>query len=69
MNVLKANRRPLGKKMEQLLNQPQIVPNTTMPPQDGQSQYQIGQVIKKGNKTYRITGLDDPNDPDIEEVK
>jgi hypothetical protein len=69
LNVLKANRRPLGKKMEQLLNQPQIVPNTTMPPQDGQSQYQIGQVIKKGNKTYRITGLDDPNDPDIEEVK
>ena len=40
-----------------------------MQPQDGQSQYQIGQVIKKGNKTYRIIGLDDPNDPDIEEVK
>jgi phenylalanyl-tRNA synthetase alpha subunit len=69
LNVLKANRKPLGVKMEQLLNQPQIVPNTTMQPQDGQSQYQIGQVIKKGNKTYRITGLDDPNDPDIEEVK
>jgi hypothetical protein len=33
LNVLKANRRPLGKKMEQLLNQPQIVPNTTMEPQ------------------------------------
>jgi hypothetical protein len=69
LNVLKANRKPLGVKMEQLLTQPQIVPNTTMQPQDGQSQYQIGQVIKKGNKTYRITGLDDPNDPDIEEVK
>jgi hypothetical protein len=33
LNVLKANRKPLGKKMEQLLNQPQIVPNTTMQPQ------------------------------------
>lgn len=30
LNVLKANRRPLGKKMEQLLSQPQIVPNTSM---------------------------------------
>lgn len=69
LNVLKANRKPLGKKMEQLLNQPQIVPNTKMQSQDGQSQYQINQVIKKGNKTYRIIGLDDPNDPEIEEVK
>ena len=36
LNVLKANRKPLGVKMEQLLNQPQIVPNTTMQPQDTQ---------------------------------
>jgi len=69
LNVLKANRKPLGKKMEQLLTQPQIVPNTTMPPQDRQSKYEMGQIIKKGNKTYQIIGLDDPNDPDIEEVK
>jgi hypothetical protein len=69
LNVLKANRKPLGKKMEQLLTQPQIVPNVNMESQDRQSRYEMGQVIKKGNKTYRIIGLDDPNDPDIEEVK
>ena len=34
-----------------------------------QSKYEMGQIIKKGNKTYQIIGLDDPNDPDIEEVK
>lgn len=33
LNVLKANRKPLGKKMEQLLTQPQIVPNVSMEPQ------------------------------------
>jgi len=33
LNVLKANRRPLGKKMEQLVTQPQIVPNVSMEPQ------------------------------------
>jgi hypothetical protein len=37
LNVLKANRKPLGKKMEQLLTQPQIVPNVSMEPQ-GQQQ-------------------------------
>ena len=31
--------------------------------------YQINQIITKGNKKYRITGLSDPNDPDVEEVK
>ena len=36
LDVLKANRRPLGKKMEQLLTQPQIVPNVSMEPQDTQ---------------------------------
>ena len=69
LNILKANRKPLGKKMEQLVMQPQIVPNVNLQPQDRQSKYEMGQVIKKGNKTYRIIGLDDPNDPDIEEVK
>ena len=69
LNVLKANRRPLGKKMEQLLTQPQIVPNVSMEPQERQNKYEINQIIKKGNKTYRIIGLDDPNDPEIEEVK
>ena len=39
------------------------------PSQPTQSQYQIGQIITQGNKRYRITGLDDPNDPDVEEVK
>jgi hypothetical protein len=33
LNVLKANRKPLGKKMEQLVTQPQIVPNLNMEPQ------------------------------------
>jgi len=33
LDVLKANRKPLGKKMEQLLTQPQIVPNVNMEPQ------------------------------------
>lgn len=69
LNVLKANRKPLGKKMEQLLTQPQIVPNVSMKQQDTQNKYEMNQIIKKGNKTYRIIGLDDPNDPDIEEVK
>jgi hypothetical protein len=31
--------------------------------------YQIDQIITKGNKKYRITGLSNPNDPDVEEVK
>lgn len=30
LNILKANRKPLGKKMEQLVMQPQIVPNVNM---------------------------------------
>ncbi len=30
--------------------------------------YQIGQIIEAGGKRYRITGLADPNDPDVEEV-
>jgi hypothetical protein len=42
---------------------------TSRPSQPAQSQYQIGQIITQGNKRYRITGLDDPNDPDVEEVK
>lgn len=33
------------------------------------SKYSIGQIIKRGNKSYRVTGLSDPNNPDIEEVK
>ena len=33
------------------------------------SQYQLGQIITKGNKKYKITGLSDPSDPDVEEVK
>ena len=33
------------------------------------SKYQINQIITQGNKRYRIIGLDDPNDPDVEEVK
>ena len=42
---------------------------TSRPSQPTQSQYQIGQIITQSNKRYRITGLDDPNDPDIEEIK
>jgi hypothetical protein len=33
------------------------------------SKYSIGQIIKRGNKSYRVTGLSDPNNPDVEEVK
>lgn len=29
----------------------------------------IGDIIQVGDKRYRITGLDDPNDPDVEEVQ
>jgi len=39
------------------------------PSQPTQGQYQIDQIITQGNKRYRIVGLDDPNDPDVEEVK
>lgn len=39
------------------------------PSKSTQGQYQINQIITQGNKRYRIIGLDDPNDPDVEEVK
>jgi len=42
------------------------------PTAQGQSsggKYQIDQIITKGNKKYRVTGLSDPSDPDVEEVK
>jgi hypothetical protein len=39
------------------------------PSQPTQSKYQINQIITQGNKRYRVIGLDDPNDPDVEEVK
>jgi len=35
----------------------------------GPTGYQIGQIINAGGKRYRITGLSDPNDPDVEEVR
>ena len=38
-------------------------------PQQGGSRYQMGQVITKGNKQYRVVGLSNPDDPDVEEVK
>jgi hypothetical protein len=33
-----------------------------------QGQYTLGQIIEAGGKRYRVTGLSDPNDPDVEEV-
>jgi hypothetical protein len=33
------------------------------------SEYQIGQTIEIKGKKYKVTGLSDPNNPDIEEVK
>jgi len=39
------------------------------PSQPTQSKYQMNQIITQGNKRYRVIGLDDPNDPDVEEVK
>jgi hypothetical protein len=42
-------------------------PTTQGQPSGGK--YQIDQIITKGNKKYRVTGLSDPNDPDVEEVK
>ena len=39
------------------------------PSQPTQGQYQINQIITQDNKRYRIIGLDDPNDPDVEEVQ
>ncbi len=38
-------------------------------PQQGGGKYEINQIITKGGKPYRIIGLSDPNDPDVEEVK
>lgn len=32
------------------------------------AQYRLGQIYRIGNKVYKVTGLDDPNDPDFEEV-
>jgi antitoxin component HigA of HigAB toxin-antitoxin module len=34
-----------------------------------QGGYTIGQIIEAGGKRYRVTGLSDPNDPDVEEVR
>ena len=38
-------------------------------PQQGGGKYEMNQIITKGNKRYRVVGLSDPNDPDVEEVK
>lgn len=32
------------------------------------AEYSLGQTIEANGKRYRITGLDDPNDPDVEEI-
>lgn len=39
------------------------------PRNDRGGRYKIGQVIEANGKRYRITGLSDPNDPDVEEVR
>lgn len=31
--------------------------------------YSMGEILTRGNKKYRVTGLSDPENPDIEEVK
>ena len=41
----------------------------TAQPQQGGGKYEMNQIITKGNKRYRVIGLSDPNDPDVEEVK
>lgn len=33
------------------------------------SGYKVGQIIEQNGKRYRVTGLSDPNDPDVEEVR
>jgi hypothetical protein len=33
------------------------------------TKYQVGQVIQRGGKNYRVTSIADPNNPDVEEVK
>lgn len=30
--------------------------------------YTLGQIVKSNGKSYKVVGLDDPNDPDLEEV-
>jgi hypothetical protein len=43
---------------------------TAAPPSTAQApKYTLGQRIVKGNKTYEIIGLSNPNDPDVREVK
>jgi hypothetical protein len=44
-----------------------LVPNEVY--KSGDSGYQVGQIIPKGNKKYRIVNIDDPSNPEIEEVK
>lgn len=39
------------------------------PEQSQSGQYEIGQIIKANGKKYKITGLSNPSDPDVEEVK
>ena len=36
---------------------------------EGGGKYSMNQVINVGGKQYRVVGLSDPNDPDLEEVK
>ena len=31
--------------------------------------YELNQVITLGGKKYKVIGLDDPSDPDLEEIK
>jgi hypothetical protein len=31
--------------------------------------YEMNQVITLGGKKYKVIGLDDPSDPDLEEIK
>jgi hypothetical protein len=31
--------------------------------------YQLNQIITQGGKKYKVVGLDDPSDPDLEEIE
>jgi hypothetical protein len=44
-----------------------LVPNEVY--KSGDSGYQVGQIISSDNKKYRIVNINDPSNPEIEEVK
>lgn len=56
-------------RLNNVIEAARIAAGRAAPGASGGSRYQLGQIIEANGKRYRITGLDDPNDPDVEEVR